>query len=208
MEPLVSNSTSEQLDRAIAAAQEYRRQHRISKRLDVRVETSFELIEQIPTIALPLANPDPHRRRIGETSRRRFRRLPRRTRLMLSTDPAGRLSSNPRKTVKSHCCGDISNASSASMSHQRLISNSNCHANRTPTLPPIHHVSSFARFIGAKDLNVHFKLICPHAIRALTPSQRHEKPTNNARQNLRHHPLEDARLAIEPAPTALGLQLL
>jgi indole-3-glycerol phosphate synthase len=94
MEPMVEVHTSEELTRAIAAgAKIIGVNNRNLKTLDVRVETSFELIEQIPDGCIAVS--ESGIRSAAELAKLRaagFDAFLVGTRLMLSSDPAAALS--------------------------------------------------------------------------------------------------------------------
>ncbi len=94
MEPMVEVHTSEELTRAIAAgAKIIGVNNRNLKTLDVRVETSFELIEQIPDCCIAVS--ESGIRSAAELAKLRaggFDAFLVGTRLMLSSDPAAALS--------------------------------------------------------------------------------------------------------------------
>jgi len=90
MEPLVEVHTSANSDRALSAgAKIIGVNNRNLKTLDVRVETSFELIEKIPhdCIAVSESGIASHRRN-RKAARRRLRRLPHRHQHHARPDPA------------------------------------------------------------------------------------------------------------------------
>ena len=101
MEPLVEVHTSEELARAIAAgAKIVGVNNRNLKTLDVRVETSFELIDQIPEDCIAVS--ESGIRTFGELAKLReagFDAFLVGTRLMLSPDPAAALTRSSRRQV-------------------------------------------------------------------------------------------------------------
>lgn len=100
MEPLVEVHTSEELARAIAAdAKIIGVNNRNLKTLEVRVETSFELIEQIPDACIAVS--ESGIRTAAELAKLRaagFDAFLVGTRLMLSSDPAAVLTELLGKT--------------------------------------------------------------------------------------------------------------